>query len=134
MKTVILITTFFISLLSNNTVLAKNSKASPLTLKLESGTIKINFVEHQGLKISDNCLKKKNCDALRSGLAKFHQKPPPHEAMNHPAVLYCKGMGGKAFIAHDNKNNSVDVCQFPDETYLDPWTAFHKHYPPPTAQ
>ena len=116
-------------------IIALNSfaYAYPSQLKLwkDDKYIPVVIKEHQGLHLSDVCLKKSpaNCDAFNATKVVTTASATRTGTVGHPASRYCHDKNGVVRILISNDNKQYDFCLFKDGSMIDSWELYYKHFP-----
>lgn len=92
----------------------------------------IKISEFQKAHLGSDCLKsgKPNCQAwtVYSGKAKSTTKANTPLA-GDPAARYCWDVGAKNRILKSPENKEYDYCVFDDNSMVDAWDLYYKHFP-----
>lgn len=140
----LLIATMF--LLGTQVFAQKKQAALPAKPKLAAGQVAVlldekyeiyTFKEKNSVQLSDACFDpkaKKPCEAQVAADHKFAIPPAKHPDLQHPAVQYCRAMGGRPMIGQEVSGNDTDICVFPDKSAVKSWGALYKHYPKQVIQ
>ncbi len=88
--------------------------------------------ETEELKLSSDCKvkppKKMSCQAYQAVTGKIKETQSSEEAVS-PASVLCTQLGGKNFIAFNEKKEQYNFCRFEDQSLINSWSLFYKRNP-----
>jgi len=92
----------------------------------------VKISEFQGAHLNSECIKggKPQCKAWSC----FLEKPKPRSKSNFPlagdpAAQYCWDVEAKNRILKSVDNKQYDYCVFSDNSMIDSWDLYYKHFP-----
>ncbi|MBO9666713.1 MAG: DUF333 domain-containing protein [Bdellovibrio sp.] len=94
----------------------------------------VKITEVQKTRVTSNCIKngKPSCKAWSIFLGKpFKVSAQKVPLLGNPAAHYCWDVGAKNRILKADNNEQTDYCVFDDNSMIDSWDLYYKHFPPP---
>lgn len=89
----------------------------------------------EGLEISENCFKgnKPKCESYEFAQIKPKNLSIKYQGFNNMASIHCEAIGGRNLLALDNKKNHYNFCKFGDQSLVNSWSMYYKHFPQATS-
>lgn len=93
--------------------------------------LKFKIKKFQGLELDLSCFKGKipKCEAYEFSQIKPKSLMMKNEAFNNMAAIFCEAVHGRNLLALDKNRNEYNFCRFPDDSMVNSWSLYYKHFP-----
>ena len=98
---------------------------------IEDKYIKFKTKKFQDLELDLSCFKGKGpkCEAYEFSQIKPKSLIMKNEAFNNMAAIFCEAVHGRNLLALDRKRNEYNFCRFHDDSMVNSWSLYYKHFP-----